>query len=127
MIQESDDVEERDQADRVGEEDKEEEEKNKKDKKNMKNKDKEDKNKENENENKNKDEDKDKNKNKKNKNENNQNDDTEEKKMPFNFQTTWKALYNKEHLSSICSIYFIKNMLFIIDIKLWKEKVLCNL
>ncbi|KAI9760170.1 MAG: hypothetical protein M1840_002721, partial [Geoglossum simile] len=57
--------------------------------------------------------------------------DGEEEKMekarPFRFQTTWKALCGKEHLSGIHSGHFTKGMLFMIDIELWKEKVLRDL
>jgi len=46
---------------------------------------------------------------------------------PFKFKTTWKALCGKEHLPGIQSAYFTKGALFIVDIELWKQKVLCDL
>jgi hypothetical protein len=51
----------------------------------------------------------------------------EEEAMPFKFKTTWKALCGKEHLPSIQSAYFMKGALFMIDIELWKKKVLHDL
>jgi hypothetical protein len=57
-------------------------------------------------------------------------DDTEEeeeKARLFKFKTTWKALYGKEQLPSIQSAYFMRGALYMIDIKLWKKKVLQDL
>ena len=54
-------------------------------------------------------------------------DEEEEEASPFKFKTTWKALCSKEHLPSIQSVYFMKGALFMIDIELWKKKVLHDL
>jgi hypothetical protein len=51
----------------------------------------------------------------------------EEEARLFKFKTTWKALCGKEHLPSTQSAYFMKGALYIIDIELWKKKVLHNL
>ena len=51
----------------------------------------------------------------------------EEEASSFKFKTTWKALCGKENLPGIRSAYFNKGALFIIDIELWKKKVLQDL
>src|SRR6266513_1029572 len=53
-------------------------------------------------------------------------EEVEEERL-FRFQTTWKALCGKEHLPGIRSGYFTKGTLFMINIQLWKEKVLRDL
>jgi hypothetical protein len=55
------------------------------------------------------------------------NTEEEEEARPFKFKTTWKALCGKEHLPGIQSAYFIKGALFMVDIELWKQKVLYDL
>jgi hypothetical protein len=54
-------------------------------------------------------------------------EEEEEDARPFRFKTTWKALCGKEHLPGIQSAYFMKGGLFMINIELWKKKVLHDL
>ena len=54
-------------------------------------------------------------------------EEEEEEAMPFKFKTTWKAICGKEQLPGIQSAYLMKGALFMVDIKLWKEKVLRDL
>jgi hypothetical protein len=54
-------------------------------------------------------------------------EEEEEEAMPFKFKTTWKAICGKEQLPGIQSAYLMKGALFMVDIELWKEKVLCDL
>jgi hypothetical protein len=54
-------------------------------------------------------------------------EEEEEEASSFKFKTTWKALCGKEQLPGIRSAYFIKGALFMIDIELWKKKVLQDL
>jgi hypothetical protein len=51
-------------------------------------------------------------------------EEEEEEARLFKFKTTWKALYSKEQLPSIQSAYFMRGALYMIDIELWKKKVL---
>lgn len=51
----------------------------------------------------------------------------EEEARSFKFKTTWKAICGKEHLPGIRSAYLTNDALFMIDIELWKKKVLDDL
>jgi hypothetical protein len=54
-------------------------------------------------------------------------EEEEEEARLFKFKTTWKALCGKEQLPGIQSAYFIRGALYMIDIELWKKKVLQDL
>jgi hypothetical protein len=54
-------------------------------------------------------------------------EEEEEEARLFKFKTTWKAFCGKEQLPGIQSAYFMKGALFMIDIELWKKKVLHDL
>ena len=54
-------------------------------------------------------------------------EEEQEQESPFKFQTTWKAICGKENLPGVRSAYFTKGALFMVDIELWKDKILRDL